>query len=165
MQIRPEKHTEEELIRVLITSAFLEAEHRDGNEASIVDALRKAGALAISLVAVSHGKIVGHVAFSPVMIDGAHDGWFGLGPVSVSPNCQRQGIGTALIEAGLASLRRQGSKGCVVLGASAYYRRFGFAADSGLRLVGVPPEYFQQLSFEEQRRSGTVAYHPAFGGA
>lgn len=165
MQIRPEEPADEELIRAVITSAFLEAEHSDGNEAAIVDGLRNAGALTISLVAASDGTIVGHVAFSPVMIDGVHDGWFGLGPVSVSPICQREGIGAALIEAGLAHLKRQGSKGCVVLGDPAYYRRFGFAVDPGLRLAGVPPEYFQRLSFGEPHRSGTVTYHPEFGGA
>ncbi|WP_298672346.1 GNAT family N-acetyltransferase [uncultured Sphingomonas sp.] len=87
MQIRPEKLEDEEFIRAVTTSAFLEAEHSDGNEAAIVDGLRKAGALTISLVAADGGNIVGHVAFSPVMIDGVLDGWFGLGPVSVDPKC------------------------------------------------------------------------------
>lgn len=160
----PEKSADEELIRAVTTAAFLEAEHSDGNEASIVDELRDTDALTISLVAADGGNIVGHVAFSPVLIDGFHDGWFGLGPVSVIPNCQRKGIGTALIEAGLADLRRQGSRGCVVLGDPAYYRRFGFAVDPALYLAGVPPEYFQSLSFDGQPRSGRVAYHPAFGG-
>lgn len=164
MQIRPEKPADEEPIRALTTSAFLTAEHSDGNEASIVDGLRSTGALTISLVAANDGNIVGHAAFSPVMIDGVHDGWFGLGPVSVSPSCQREGVGTALIEAGLANLREQGAKGCVVLGDPAYYRRFGFAVDPDLRLTGVPPEYFQQLSFDDRKRSGFVTYHPAFGG-
>lgn len=164
IQIRPEKPADEELIRAVTTSAFLEAEHSDGNEASIVDGLRHAGALTISLVASNDQNIVGHVAFSPVLIDGVHDGWFGLGPVSVDPNRQREGVGTALIEAGLANLRRRGSKGCVVLGDPAYYRRFGFAADPDLRLAGVPPEYFQRLSFDDRHRSGNVTYHPAFGG-
>lgn len=165
LQIRPERPGDEEFIRTVTSSAFLEAEHSDGNEAAIVDGLRKAGALTISLVAANDGNIVGHVAFSPVMIDGVLDGWFGLGPVSVDPKCQREGVGSALIEAGLANLKRQGSKGCVVLGDPAYYRRFGFAVDPDLRLTGVPPEYFQRLAFDEQRRSGIVTYHPAFEGA
>ncbi|WP_454884290.1 GNAT family N-acetyltransferase [Sphingomonas oryzagri] len=164
MQIRPENPADEEPIRAVITSAFLKAEHSDGNEASIVDELRSAGVLTISLVAANGGAILGHVAFSPVMIDGVHDGWFGLGPVSVNPNCQREGVGTALIEAGLTNFRRQGLKGCVVLGDPAYYRRFGFAFDPDLRLAGVPPEYFQQLSFDDRHRGGIVTYHPAFSG-
>ena len=164
MQIRPEKPADEELIRAVTTSAFLEAEHSDGNEASIVDGLRNTGALTIPLVAADDMTIIGHVAFSPVMIDGIHDGWFGLGPVSVNPDCQRKGVGTALIKAGLADLRLQGAKGCVVLGDPHYYRRFGFSIDLDLRLPGVPPEYFQRLSFDGQPRSGSVTYHPAFGG-
>ena len=164
MQIRPEKPADEEFIRAVTTSAFLAAEHSDGNEASIVDGLRNAGALTISLVAANGGNIVGHVAFPPVMIDGILDWWFGLGPVSVDPNCQREGVGSALIEAGLTDLKRQGSKGCVVLGDPAYYRRFGFAVDPDLRLAGAPPEFFQRLSFDQQHHSGIVTYHPAFGG-
>ena len=66
------------------------------------------------------------------------------------PNRQRHGIGSALIAAGLARIREQGAKGCVVLGDPGYYSRFGFAADPNLCLAGVPAEYFQRLSFEEQ---------------
>lgn len=163
MQIRPEKPTDEELIRAVTTSAFLEAEHSDGNEASIIDSLRRAGALTISLVTTDNGVILGHMALSPVTIDGLHDGWFGLGPVSVNPNHQQKGIGTAMIKAGLDKLRKQGAKGCVVLGDPDYYCRFGFAVDPSLRLSGVPPEYFQLLSFDGLPQSGSVAYHPAFG--
>lgn len=163
MQIRTEKSEDEKLIRAVTTLAFLEAEHSDGNEASIVDGLRNTGALTISLVAIDCGAIIGHVAFSPVMIDGFHDGWFGLGPVSVKPDRQRERAGTAMIEAGLAKLRRQGAKGCVVLGDPDYYGRFGFAVDPKLRLPGAPPEYFQRLSFDGQPRIGSVTYHPAFG--
>lgn len=163
MQIRPEQSADEDLIRAVTTSAFLEAQRSDGNEASIVHGLRTAGALTISLVADDEGAIIGHVAFSPVMIDGFHDGWFGLGPVSVQPSRQREGIGTAMIEAGLAHLRSQGAKGCVVLGDPGYYCRFGFAVDPNLRLAGVPPAYFQRLCFDGQPRSGSVTYHPAFG--
>jgi putative acetyltransferase len=82
--------------------------------------------------------------------------------VAVVPDRQRDGIGSALIETGLAQLRRQGSRGCVVLGEPGYYRRFGFAADPNLRLGGVPAEYFQRLMFKEQRCGGLVKYHPAF---
>lgn len=162
MPIRPETFADEELIRTLTTSAFFKAAHSSGNEAAIVDNLRSAGALTISLVTTDAGRILGHVAFSPVMINGFHDGWFGLGPVSVDPNHHREGIGTALIEAGLAQLRQKGAKGCVVLGDPNYYCRFGFAADPNLRLLGVPPPYFQRLSFDGQPRSGSVTYHHAF---
>jgi putative acetyltransferase len=165
MEIRPEIPSDEKAISELITAAFLEAEHSGGNEARIVDALRKAGSLSVSLVATENGEIVGHVAFSPVTIDDRSDGWFGLGPVAVVPDRQGEGVGSALIEAGLAELRAAGSKGCVVLGEPAYYSRFGFAADPYLWLAGVPPEYFQALKFEEQPCGGEVKYHAAFGMA
>jgi putative acetyltransferase len=164
MQIRSECPGDGEAISRVITAAFLEAEHRGGNEAEIVDRLRDEESLAVSLVATEGDMIVGHVAFSTVTIDGRTEGWFGLGPVSVVPDRQRHGIGSALIEAGLARLREQGENGCVVLGDPAYYRRFGFATDAHLVLPGVPAEYFQRLSFKEQPCSGVVNYHSAFMG-
>ena len=162
MQIRPELPADEEAISTVISAAFLNAEHSAGNEARIVDALRKAGSLAVSLVATEKGKVGGHVAFSPVTIDGLNNGWFGLGPVAVIPDRQRTGIGSALIKAGLARIRNRRSRGCVVLGDAGYYRRFGFTSDPNLRLADVPPEYFQRLLFDEQPCSGMVKYHAAF---
>ena len=148
---------------MVITSAFLEAEHSDRNEAKIVERLRDAAALTVSLVATDVDRIIGHVAFSPVTVDGRSDGWFGLGPVAVVPDRQGHGIGSALIEAGLDQLRVRGSRGCVVLGEPAYYGRFGFVHDANLSLAGVPAEYFQSLLFNEQPCAGLVEYHPAFG--
>jgi putative acetyltransferase len=162
MQIRSERPGDGEAISNVITAAFLEAEHSGGNEAQIVEGLRRDESLSVSLVAIENDIIVGHVAFSPVTIDGRGEGWFGLGPVSVVPNRQRHGIGSALIEAGLVRIREQGAKGCVVLGDPAYYCRFGFATDPNLCLAGVPAEYFQRLSFEQQPCSGVVNYHSAF---
>src|SRR5690348_10587528 len=129
MDIRPEIPADEKAISKVIGAAFLNAEHSGGNEAQIVETLRRAGTLAVSLVAAEDDRIIGHVAFSPVTVDGRSDGWFGLGPVAVEPARQREGTGRALIEAGLATLRDRGSKGCVVLGDPAYYARFGFVAD------------------------------------
>ena len=108
--------------------------------------------------------MVGHVAFSPVRIEGVDLGWLGLGPVSVAPSAQRRGIGTALVEAGLARIRADGAAGCVVLGDPAFYRRFGFTADPALRYGDVPPAYFQSQRFRGPAPRGAVAYHPAFGG-
>jgi len=161
MEIRPELPGDQSAIAQVVTAAFLEAEHSGGNEPEIVDLLRTAGTLSVSLVATEDERIIGHVAFSPVAIDGRSDGWFGLGPVAVEPRRQREGIGRALIEAGIAELRQRGAKGCVVLGDPAYYARFGFAADPGLCLPGVPAEYFQGLPFDGQSCSGVVSYQPA----
>lgn len=165
MQIRPEQPADSDAIRALTTEAFATAPHSSGTEAAIVDALRAAAALTLSLVAVEGNKIVGHVAFSPVTIDGAERGWLGLGPVSVKPGRQRGGIGSGLIREGLRRLREMGAGGCVLLGDPAYYGRFSFAADPALVLEGVPPEYFMRVSFGAELPAGTVRYHTAFDGA
>ena len=165
MQIRPERPGDADAIRALTTEAFATAPHSSGTEAAIVDALRAAGALALSLVAVEGEQILGHVAFSPVTIDGVERGWFGLGPVSVQPGRQRGGIGSELIREGLRRLCEMGAAGCVLLGDPAYYGRFGFANDPALVLEGVPPEYFMRLGFGGEMPAGTVRYHAAFDGA
>ena len=104
----------------------------------IINALRAAGALTISLVAEVGGKVVGHIAFSPVTIsDGSHD-WYGVGPVSVLPEFQKQGIGKSLIQEGLSLLKAAGAKGCVLVGDPRYYERFGFRNLPDLILDGVP---------------------------
>ena len=160
--IRSERAGDEPEIAALITEAFATAPHSSGTEAKIVEGLRAAGALAVSLVAAHEGRIVGHIAFSPVTITSGDGGWFGLGPVAVLPECQRTGIGGALIHAGLAELRAIGAKGCVVLGDPEYYGRFGFRADKALSFPGPPPEYFQALRFAEDSAHGEVQYHRAF---
>ena len=163
MDIRLERSGEEQAISKLITEAFASAEHSDGTEAQIVDRLRNAGALTLSLVAEDAGAIVGYAAFSPVTIDARPAGWFGLGTIAVSPARQRKGIGDRLISHGLEMLISYGSAGCVVLGEPEYYGRFGFKADRRLTYPGPPPEYFQALAFGGGMPSGIVAYHPAFG--
>jgi len=161
----PERDGDAPAIRALVTAAFLGAEHSSGTEGAIVDALRAADMLTVSLVATEDGVIVGHVAFSPVTIDGADLGWFGLGPVAVSPDHQRRGIGARLIEAGLAQLRDAGAQGCVVLGDPAYYARFGFESDPALAYPGVPAEYFQRLVLDGSPPIGEVAYHQSFAAS
>lgn len=143
--IRSETPSDADAIRDVATVAFEKAEHTDGNEATIVDALRVAGALTISLVATVNGVIVGHVAFSSVTIDDQDIDWFGLGPVSVHPERQGEGIGNALIKQGLEELRAKQAAGCVVLGYPNYYQRFGFRPDAAIVLPGVPQEYFMSL--------------------
>lgn len=162
MEIRPERPGDEAAIAEAIEAAFLLAEHRDGTEAQIVERLREAGALILSQVAVEQGSIVGHVAFSPVTIDGEDRQWFGLGPVAVHPDRQGMGIGSALIRCGLDRLRELGAAGCVLVGEPEFYCRFGFVADDRLVYPGLPAEFFQALSFSGALPTGTVAYHPAF---
>lgn len=162
LHIRSELPTDLEAIDRVVADAFRTAPHTSGTEQFIVRQLRSAAALTISLVALRDGRVVGHVAVSPVSILDGSSGWFGLGPVAVLPEAQGQGIGSRLIEEALATLRRSGAAGCVVLGEPGYYGRFGFRHDAGLVLEGVPPSYFQALCFDGRRARGAVAYHPAF---
>ena len=135
-------------------------------EARLVDALRAAGRLPISLVAEDCGVIVGHIAFSPVALAEAPDG-AGLAPVAVVPLSQRRGVGGSLVREGLESCRRAGFGFVVVLGAPEYYSRFGFASASGW---GLTDEYgggpaFQALELRHGAipfGAGLVRYAPEF---
>lgn len=160
--IRNEQPADIEAIARLTEAAFRDHRHSNHTEQYIVDGLRRAGALTVSLVAVDNNSLVGHVAVSPVTISSSVTGWYGLGPISVLPERQRQGIGSQLMHAALADLRRLGAKGCVVLGDPGYYGWFGFKAHPGLELPGVPAEYFQALSFGGALPTGIVRYHDAF---
>ena len=163
MLIRVEQEGDCASIGDVTARAFAGKEHSDQNEPLIIERLRAGDALTVSLVAVEHDAVIGHVAFSPVTIDGENGRWFGLGPVSVEPNSQSRGIGSALIRKGLDQLRQREAAGCVVLGDPAYYRRFGFEHDDALRYDGAPPEYFMRLLLaDEEPPKGRVDYAPAF---
>lgn len=165
MLIRSEDDGDHSAIAEVTARAFASVEHSDQTEPEIIERLRADDALTISLVAIENDILIGHVAFSPVTIDEAHDGWFGLGPVSVEPGHQATGIGSALIRTGLEQLRSRGAAGCVVLGDPAYYCRFGFQRDDGLRYEGAPPEYFMRLNFAaDETPTGRVDYASAFTG-
>lgn len=161
-QIRPEKEGDESSIEAVTAAAFLNAEHTSHTEQFIVAGLRKAGVLTLSMVAEMQSGLVGHVAVSAVTLSDRTTGWYGLGPVSVLPVFQRQGIGSQLIREVLSRLREMGAGGCVVLGDPRYYGRFGFKAVPGLVLPEVPPEYFMALAFEAEMPQGSVTYHVAF---
>lgn len=160
--IRQESPSDVAAIHAVTMAAFLNAPHTDHTEQFIVDALRKAGALTISLVAEEAGEVTGHVAVSPVSVSDGSAGWYGLGPISVRPELQRRGIGSRLMQAALRLLRERGAAGCVLLGDPAYYSRFGFKPEAGLVLPDVPQEYFQALPFGESLPHGVVTYHEAF---
>jgi len=160
--IRAEQPGDIAAIRAVTQRAFDGHPHSDGSEPSIIERLRVAGALSLSLVAVQADRIIGHIALSPVDWAGG-DGWFGLGPVTVDPAHQRAGVGSALITAALDQIRQTGAAGCVLAGDPAYYERFGFRADPRWTFDGLPPEYFLALAFGPVTGSGTVRYHSAFG--
>lgn len=160
--IRGEVSGDAQSIQAVTATAFSQARHTSHTEQYIVNVLRKTGQLAVSLVAEADGIVIGHVAVSPVSISDGAPGWFGIGPISVLPQHRRRGIGAQLMRDALGLLRRRGASGCVVLGEPGYYRRFGFLTDSNLVLPGVPPEYFQVLSFAASKPRGIVTYHEAF---
>ena len=162
INIRNEKVSDIQSIHKLTAAAFIEAPHTDHTEQFIVDALRKSGSLSISLVAEDADNIVGHVAVSPVSIADGATGWYGLGPISVSPSEQGRGIGSAIMEAAILNLRELNADGCVLLGDPNYYKRFGFSSMKGLELPDVPAEYFQALMFSGDLPQGIVTYHESF---
>lgn len=160
--IRPETPADIDAIDAVTRAAFLDHPHSRQTEQFIVRALRAAGALTVSLVAVEDGRSVGHIAFSPLAIADGAAGWYGVGPLSVAPGRQRRGIGARLVQAGLERLRALGAQGCALVGDPAYYGRFGFANDPALVLEGVPPEYFMTLRLGTAPARGKVAFHAAF---
>lgn len=163
--IRREQAGDEAAIAQVIGAAFAGEEWSDGSEAGIVDRLRDDLQLEASYVAVTpSGSIIGHVAFSPVQIDGRDGDWYGLAPLALHPDWQRRGIGAALVQAGLEDLQRIDAAGCVVLGEPEYYSRFGFVHDPALIYSGaIVPEYFQRLVLRGDAPQGEVSYAAAFG--
>jgi putative acetyltransferase len=160
--IRSESQSDAAAIHAVTTAAFLSAPHTAHTEQFVVDALRKAGALTISLVAEQAGEIAAHVAVSPVSLSDGSTGWFGLGPISVKPELQGKGIGSLLMQAALRLLRERGAAGCVLVGDPSYYSRFGFKPEPSLTLPDVPPQYFQALPFGPSLPRGVVTFHEAF---
>ncbi len=139
-------------------------------EAAIIESLRRDGALTVSLVAEEGGKIVGHIAFSPVtleMVDQKIEA-LGLGPMAVLPEHQRRQIGTQLIYEGLKACRKINAGLVFVLGHPEYYPRFGFVPTFPYNIaweVECPKEAFMVLELKEaalEGLSGVVKYHPAF---
>ncbi|MCI0380318.1 MAG: N-acetyltransferase [Gemmataceae bacterium] len=159
--IRPERESDQAAIHAVHASAF-----PTPVEARLVDALRGASRLTVSLVAEVDGLVVGHVALSPVTIAGAADG-LGLAPVAVLPVHQRCGIGGLLVKESLAAAAQLGAGLVVVLGAREYYGRFGFqpAADWGLMDEYGGGSAFQVIELRAgaiPRGAGLVRYAPEF---
>ena len=163
MVIRDETAADRAAITGVTQRAFASHAFSRQTEHFIIRALRAADALTVSLVAEREGAVVGHIAFSPVTVSDGRAGWYGMGPVSVSPECQRQGIGSRLVEAGLTRLKALKAAGCLLVGDPAFYRRFGFESPQGLGHEGVPPENFMILAFDGSTPQGQVQFHPAFG--
>jgi putative acetyltransferase len=162
MIIRNETPEDYTSISNVTLAAFSDHPISNHTEQFIINALRLAGALTISLVCEIEGEIVGHIAFSPVKITDGSTGWYGLGPVSVLPALQRQGIGTALILKGISMLNEIGGQGCALVGDPNYYKRFGYINNPDLIYEGIPQEYFLVLPFYDNTAKGVVEFHQGF---
>jgi putative acetyltransferase len=162
MLIRRETSADVPAVRRVEERAFGRAE-----EAVLVDALRTHDRMLLSLVAEADGRVVGHVAFSLVTV-GSRIG-VGLAPLAVLPECQRRGVGAALVRRGLAECRAAGHDFAVVLGEPAYYARFGFepAARHGVRCeFDAPEDAFMLLALRPGALAGLAGvarYAPEFG--
>jgi putative acetyltransferase len=164
VKIRAETREDLPGIRAVNLAAFETAA-----EANLVDALRQQAQPIVSLVAVADDLVMGHILFSPVtLLPYPQIPIMGLAPMAVLPGSQRQGIGSALVQAGLDECRTLGYAAVVVLGHANYYPRFGFRPASSFRLgseYDVPDDVFMALELEPgalSHKNGTIRYHPAF---
>jgi putative acetyltransferase len=160
--IREEYTSDHGAISEVTVAAFKTMEMSNQTEQFIIEALRAANALSVSLVAEVDGIVVGHIAFSPVEITDGTTDWYGLGPVSVHPDFQRTGIGKLLVQEGLSHLKQLKAKGCCLVGHPEYYQQFGFENVDGLIHEGVPREVFFALSFDGDIPQGNVLFHEGF---
>ena len=162
MIIRKETQSDVGAITDITKAAFKNHPFTNNTEQFIINALRADNALTVSLVAELEGKLMGHIAFSPVTFTDGSENWYGLGPVSVLPDYQKQGIGKRLINEGIDLLKDSGAKGCVLVGDPNFYERFGFRSPDSLKYEGVPQENFLALSFCDRVPTGIVHFHSAF---
>ena len=160
--IRKETAADIERISEVTIAAFKNHPFSENTEHFIIQALRDAHALTISLVAENKEQIVGHIGFSPVTLSDGSKDWYGLGPVAVSPEYQKQGIGKSLVHEGLTLLKTMDAKGCVLVGDPAYYNRFGFTHSPDVVYEGIPQEYVLVLPFGKKTPQGRVVFHQGF---
>jgi predicted N-acetyltransferase YhbS len=163
MKIRHENEDDHEAISETTIVAYKDYPYSQQTEHLIIDELRKASALTVSLVAVINEQVIGHIAISPVTISDGTSDWYGLGPLSVLPEFQGQDVGSKLIKTGLSVIKNDfGGRGCVLLGSPCFYFMFGFVNYPQLIHEGIPQEMFLALPFTENVPNGIVKFHPAF---
>lgn len=166
LTVRTETEADHFAVRQVNERAF-----NQPDEAALVDALRKTARPQVSLVAELDGQIVGHIFFSPVVIESSESTFtaLGLAPMAVLPEFQNQGIGSELVRRGLATCQSINHDVVVVLGHPEYYPRFGFvtARQKGLTCeYDVPDEVFMVAELRAGAlagRKGLVKYRPEFG--
>lgn len=165
IEIREELPEDADSIREVNERAFGQPQ-----EARLVDALRRSCPDLLSLVALKDGAILGHILFTPVLVEGPAETFSGraLGPMAVIPQHQKRGLGTALVQAGIQRLKAIGFSFIIVVGHPAYYPRFGFkpAREQGILCPwDVPDEAFMILTLrpsEVKGMIGVVRYRPEF---
>lgn len=168
VSIHPEQPNDSAEIRAVVEAAFSSSPLGHHGEANLVERLRLACPEVLSLVAKHDGHVVGHVLFSPVVIEGDSLCGMGLGPMAVLPAFQRRGIGTLLIRRGIENLAERGCSFVCVFGWPDYYGRFGFqsAQQFGLdsEFGGAADDTFQILWLTDHPKSlqGVVRYRPEF---
>ena len=162
IKIRLERKSDQKSIREITELAFKGKPYADGDEQDLIEKLRKAGALALSLVALDNEELVGQVTFSLAKIDSATGPWYALGPVSVTPSRQREGIGSRLIEAGLSEIKHRGALGCILVGDPVFYSRFGFEVTPFCCPESEPEKYFMVKLFSTVRPTGCFSFHSIF---
>ncbi len=160
--IRDETVADFDNITHVTIEAFKTLEISNSTEQFIIEALRAAKALTVSLVAEKDNCVIGHIALSPVTISDGTQNWYGLGPISVLPKYHRKGVGKSLIHEGLSQLKNLNAQGCCLVGHPDYYKKFGFKNISGLVLEAVPEEVFLALPFSEHIPQGKVTFHEGF---
>lgn len=167
MSIRTERPEDYESVYSVIKAAFAAAEHSDGTEQDLVNALRMGAAFIpeLSLVAEYDGKVVGHILFTKIQIGGSTE--LALAPLAVLPPYQRRGIGSALIAEGHKTANALGYHYSVVLGSETYYPRFGYLPAESFGIYPpfeVPSKNFMayKLCEDAPPLSGVVEYAREF---
>lgn len=160
MIIRAETPADYQAIYALTQDAFAPMSFSDGTEPDIINQMREDGDLTLSLVADQDG-IIGHIAFSPAKISDAKGLWYGLGPISVRADLQKQGIGTKLAHAGLDLLRKTGAAGCVLTGNPDVYAPMGFSNDHALTYNRLNPKYILFMPFDGTIPKGEINFADA----
>lgn len=170
LTLRPETAADQAQIHALTKAAFQGRPYAGGDEQEVIDRLRDRGALSLSLVASGPAGLLGQITFSPATVADGSGPWFALGPVSVVPDHQGEGIGGALINAGLEQIGALGALGCILTGNPDYYQRFGFVVSPELAPEREPGANFMLRrstgagAGAGDRPRGRFAFHPAFYG-
>lgn len=162
---RPERESDFDKIRLVVKTAFAEAEHTDGDEHNLVDRLRCSYEYIpeLSLIAEVNGRIVVYAMFSRINIGITKA--IALAPLAVLPDFQNHGVGRALIEAGHRKATGRDYYCSVVLGSPEYYSKSGYLPALPFGIIApfdIPPQYYMVFPFKQEVPQGSVIYSQAF---